>query len=155
MADRPGDTLHVAFLGLGAMGAPMAANLARAGFPLTVWNRTAREPAVDGITVAPTPAAAAAGADVVVTMLADGAALADVYCRPGGVLGGLGGGAVAVDMGTSGPDAIARLRPAVEAVGAALVDAPVSGSTAAAAAATLTVLAGGDAEAVERIRPVL
>src|SRR5205809_344751 len=110
MADR----LRVAFPGHDAMGAPMTANVARSGCPLTVWNRTAGEPAVDGITVALTPAAAARGADVVVTMLADGAALADVYCRPDGVLAGLGRGAVAVDMGTSRPDAIARLRPAVD-----------------------------------------
>jgi 3-hydroxyisobutyrate dehydrogenase-like beta-hydroxyacid dehydrogenase len=160
-ADRSpaADLVRVAFLGLGRMGAPMAENVARAGFPLVVYNRTAeRARAVaqrTGAEVAATPREAAAGADVVVSMLADGEAVRHVYLGEGGVVEGLRPGSVAVDMSTVGPVVARDVGAAVERAGGAMVDAPVSGSVPAAQAARLMVMAGGGREAVERVRPVL
>jgi len=157
------EPLSVAFLGLGLMGRPMAANLARAGHPLVVWNRTSAVAtefvASVGARAARTPAEAVREADVVMSMLADGAVLSAVYGGADGgadgVLAALRPGAVAVDMGTSGPAVVRELADAVARVGAGFVDAPVSGSVGAAREATLTVMAGGDADVVARVTPVL
>ncbi len=149
----------VAFLGLGRMGAAMAANVATAGHELVVYNRTTRT-AVDlaarvGATVADSPRAAAEGAAVVITMLANEAAVRAVMEGPEGLLAGLRAGAVVVDMGTTGPAAIADLETVVAAAGGVLVDAPVSGSTAAAESGELTVMVGGSEEALAAVEPVL
>ena len=101
------------------------------------------------------PAEAAATADVVVSMLADGDVLTDAYTGPDGVLEALPPGAVCVDMGTSGPVAVAAVRRLVVAAGADLVDAPVSGSTPAAEAGTLQIMVGGEDEAVAKVTPLL
>lgn len=149
----------MAFLGLGRMGAPMAANVARAGFPLVLYNRTAERARAlaeqVGAEVAATPAEAAARADVVVSMLADGEAVRQVYLGRGGVVEGLRPSSVAVDMSTVGPYVVREVGTAVERAGGGMVDAPVSGSVPAAQAARLMVMAGGEAGAVERVRPVL
>jgi 3-hydroxyisobutyrate dehydrogenase-like beta-hydroxyacid dehydrogenase/2-polyprenyl-6-methoxyphenol hydroxylase-like FAD-dependent oxidoreductase len=148
----------VAVLGLGKMGAATAGNIATAGFPTIVQNRTAavarRHAEQIGARLALTPKQAAESADVVITMLADEVALDAVYHGPEGLLAGLRPGTVAVDMGTSGPAVIRALAPEVRAVGAFLVDAPVSGSAAAAQAGTLTILAGGDTGAITKVGPV-
>ena len=149
----------VAFIGLGRMGAPMATNLARAGHDVVLHNRTratadALAAEIDA-EVAATPRAAAARAPVVVTMLADESALLAVHEGDDGVLAGLQDGAVAVDMGTTGPAGIERLAPMVAAAGGVLLDAPVSGSTDAAASAGLTIMVGGPADAVATVRPLL
>ena len=153
------DTPAVGFLGLGRMGSLMAANIAKAGFPLTVYNRTrsvAEEfVAGHGGSVAATPAELAAASDVLVSMLADGSALIDIYSMEGGALEGLKPGSVAVDMGTSGPLAVAVVRDKVEKAGGALVDAPVSGSTPAAESAKLLIMVGGNETLFDRVRPVL
>jgi 3-hydroxyisobutyrate dehydrogenase-like beta-hydroxyacid dehydrogenase len=150
---------RVAFLGLGRMGAPMATNLAAAGHELVLHNRTratAEELAArTGATVAASPRTAATGADVVITMLANETALRAVYEGDDGVLAGLGSGAVAIDMGTTGPAGIERLAGPVAATGAVLVDAPVSGSTAAAEAADLTILVGAPDDVFHDVRPIL
>jgi 3-hydroxyisobutyrate dehydrogenase len=150
---------EVAFLGLGRMGAPMAANLAAAGHHLVVHNRTPdkAEELADriGAEVADTPRAAAESADVVITMLADEAALLGVCDGPDGVLAGLREGAALVDMGTTGPAAIADLAPRTASAGGVLVDAPVSGSTAAAASAALTIMVGAPPEVFATVAPVL
>lgn len=153
---------RVAFLGLGRMGRPMAANLVAAGHDVVVWNRTGATAetfvAEHGGTSAPTPARAVHGAEVVVTMLADDAALLETHLGADGVLSGLaeaGPGVVAVDMSTVAPDTVARLAEHLRAAGHALVDAPVSGSVPAATAATLTIMAAGDDDAVEQALPVL
>jgi len=153
------EALSVAFLGLGLMGRPMAVNLARAGHPLVLWNRT-RRVATElgkelGVRAAVTPADAVLQADVVISMLADGAVLTAVYEGPDGVLAALRPGTVAVDMGTSGPAVVRELADSVARVGGRFVDAPVSGSVGAARDATLTVMAGGEADAVARVTPVL
>jgi 3-hydroxyisobutyrate dehydrogenase-like beta-hydroxyacid dehydrogenase len=135
----------IAVLGTGRMGAAIARRLLDSGHQVTVWNRTAEKTAplvAAGARAAPTPAVP--GAEVVITMLTDAAAVREVVAaadlRPGSVL---------VEMSTIGPAAVRDLRvPA----GVGLVDAPVLGSVAAAGSGQLTVLAGGD---VERVRPVL
>jgi 3-hydroxyisobutyrate dehydrogenase-like beta-hydroxyacid dehydrogenase len=153
------DRLRVGFLGLGRMGRPMAANVIRAGFPTLLYNRTraiaeelARE--TDAL-VAETPADAASRCDVVVTMLADPEAVLAVYEGPEGVLQGLTSGAIAIDMGTTGPDVVLTLAEFAAAEGAGFVDAPVSGSVAFAESGSLTIMAGGKDSDVERVTPIL
>lgn len=149
----------VGFLGLGRMGAPMAANLAASGHELVVHNRT-RATADElaervGAVVAATPRELAAASDLVVTMLADRRALRAVCDGPAGLLAGLRPGAVLVDMGTTGPAGIAALAPDVADAGGVLVDAPVSGSVDAARAADLAILLGAPRDVVATVVPVL
>jgi len=151
--------LVVGFLGLGRMGTAMATNLSRAGFDVRLYNRT-RERAETlareiGAFVADRPADVAATADVMITMLADGAAVEEVYCGTGGIVETIRPGAIAVEMSTIGPDAIGRLAAELDRAGARLVDAPVSGSVALARDGKLTVMAGGTVEDLERVRPML
>ena len=150
---------RVAFLGLGRMGAPMAANLVRAGHDLIVWNRTAEKATAfaseHGSTAAATPAEAVEQAEIVITMLADDAALSDCHRGDQGIQSGLKAGALVIDMGTSSPALVSALAEEVSARECQFVDAPVSGSVAAATGATLTILAAGQADAVQRARPVL
>lgn len=149
----------IGFIGLGRMGAPMAANLAAAGHEVVLYNRTAST-ATDlaaklGARCASSPRAAADTADIVITMLADETALTQVCDGPDGVLAGLRPGSILVDMGTTGPEGIRRLAPRVDAVDATLADAPVSGSVAAAQAGELTILVGADPASYERLAPTL
>lgn len=149
----------VGFLGLGRMGGHMAANLVAAGYDLVVHNRT-RATAEDfahrtGADVADTPRELAAAVDLVVTMLADAAALRAVLTGPDGVLEGLRPGTVVVDMGTTGPAAVAALVRVVADAGGVLVDAPVSGSVDAARDGGLTVLLGAPDALVPTLSPVL
>lgn len=144
----------IAFLGLGRMGAPMARRALDAGHSLTVWNRSPGRaaPLVEaGAKRAETPAAAAAGADFVITMLADPAAVEEVLFGAEGVVQGIGPEACLVDMSTVGPDVVRALAGRLPAA-LAFVDAPVMGSVGPAAAGKLTVLASGD---VDRARGVL
>jgi 3-hydroxyisobutyrate dehydrogenase-like beta-hydroxyacid dehydrogenase len=150
--------LRVGLVGLGRMGAPIAENLLKAGFPLAVHNRTRErcEPLARlGATIAETPAELARDADVVITIVADGAAAEAVYGGPEGLLAGLGAGEVALEMSTIGPEAARGLAQRATERGARLLDVPVSGSVPAARAATLVAMAGGDADAFERAHPVL
>lgn len=149
----------IAFLGMGNMGSRMAANLAKSGYDLTVWNRTEekaqRFAAENGTHAAQTPAEAVAGASIVMTMLADDAALIDAYEASDGILGSLAIGAVAVDMSTVSPETVSRLHGQVGRRKGFFVDAPVSGATAAAAAGTLTIMAAGERNAVESCESIL
>lgn len=150
--------MTVGFIGLGRMGMPMARALLRAGFPLTVFNRTAHRALLlgeAGATVVESPAEVAARSEAVITMVADGRALSDVLAGEQGLLAKPHPGLVIVDMSTVGPDAARRAAHEAQGRGATLLDAPVSGSVPAAEAATLTTIVGGDREAFERIRPVL
>lgn len=149
----------VAFCGLGQMGAPMAARFLDAdGVQLTVWNRSRARAdglAERGAEVAGTPAEAAAGADVVVTMLSTPGAVEAVVLGDHGVAAGLDGrAATVVEMSTIGPAAVARLRDAL-AESIDLLDAPVLGSVRQATEGTLKVFAGGDEHVYERVRPLL
>lgn len=149
----------VAFLGLGRMGRPMAANLVSKDHEVVVWNRTGSTAEAfvseHGGRAAATPAAAVRDADVVVSMLADDSALLETYLGEGAVLAALPDRALAIDMSTISPATVSTLHQALSERGLQLVDAPVSGSVAAATAATLTIMAGGENEAVERARPLL
>lgn len=149
----------VAFLGLGRMGVPMATSLVRAGHQVTVWNRTAAKAEAfaddHAGTAAATPREAVAQAEFVITMVADDGALLDAYHGPDGVLAGLATSAVAIDMSTVSPLTVAELAEDVRAVGGTFLDAPVSGSVAAASAGTLTIMAAGEEQAVDKARAVL
>lgn len=146
-----------AFLGLGAMGAPMARRVA-ARFPLTVWNRSgARAEGLRDVAarVASTPRDAVRGCGVVVTCVADGRALEQVLGGAEGALEGLEPGAVVIEMSTIGRAAAREAARAVEAAGAHFVDAPVSGSVGPAERGELLALVGGTDAAVARATPVL
>ena len=148
----------VAFLGLGTMGAAMAANLARAGFAVTVWNRTAdRAPELAdlGVQRAATPAEAVADAGIAVMCVSDTPDVEAVLFGDDGVVDGARPGTLIIDCSTIAPsgswDFAARLRER----DLRMVDAPVSGGSEGARNATLTIFVGGDDEDVERARPVL
>lgn len=149
----------VAVLGLGRMGSAMARALAGGGLDLVVWNRSAERAEVVaadlGARVAASPAEGAAGADVAITMLADGAAVASVWDGPDGVLAGAREGSVLVDMSTVPPETLRAYAERAREAGAGILDAPVSGSVSLAETGKLTIMAGGEAEALERARPVL
>ncbi|MGH8872695.1 MAG: NAD(P)-dependent oxidoreductase, partial [Acidimicrobiia bacterium] len=149
----------VGFVGLGRMGSRIAHNLAVAGHDVRVWNRTVSvaEEWVEenGGALAASPSELAVASEFVVTMLADGEALEEVFQAADGLAQGMGPGTVAIDMGTSGPESFQRVRELVEDRGGAMVDAPVSGATAAAEAATLLVMVGGTPEVYERVEPIL
>ena len=152
-------TERVGFIGLGIMGSRMAANVRRAGFPLTVWNRTratAQEWARDhDAAVAATPAEVAGASDVVVTMVVDGRDVADVLLGEAGVRHGARAGLLCVDMSTIAPSDTRAIGERLAEGGVRLVDAPVTGSAPRAEDGTLTIMAGGDADDVSRARPVL
>lgn len=147
------DIATIAFLGTGIMGEPMARNLAKAGFRLRVWNRTREkaEPlAADGAVICDTPAQAAQGADALVTMLTDGAAVAATLEGGEGVFATLPTGALWLQMSTVGVAACDELAEYAAGHGIAFVDAPVLGTRAPAEQAALVVLASGDPSAVDR-----
>ncbi|WP_342631395.1 NAD(P)-dependent oxidoreductase [Marinobacter alkaliphilus] len=146
---------RITFLGIGLMGAPMTRNLLAAGYPMTLWNRTASkcEPFAGEATIAGSPAEAVAGADIVITMLENGAVVEDVLVVQG-ALTALKSGALAIDMSSVQPSLARRLAGLAAEQGAGFVDAPVSGGTLGAAEARLSIMAGGSEADVERARPV-
>lgn len=149
----------VAFLCLGAMGGPMAGHLAHAGHAVTVWNRTAAKAdawaARHGGRVAPAPAAAAEGAQVVFACTGDDDALRAITLGPEGALAGMAPGAVFVDHTTVSAEVTRELAAAAAERGVSWIDAPVSGGEEGARQGRLTVMAGGDAEAFARVEPLL
>jgi 3-hydroxyisobutyrate dehydrogenase len=148
---------NVAVLGTGRMGAPMARNLLGAGLPVTVWNREpqAAAPLWDaGAKLASTPAGAVSGADVVVTMLADGDAVAQTMSGSTGALKAMRPGSVWIQMGTIGVEWTGRFARLAGARGVQFVDAPVSGSDGPAREGALIVLASGPEEVRARLQPV-
>ena len=150
--------VRVAFLGLGAMGLPMSRNLLRAGVPLTVWNRTrtrADELAAAGARVAATPAEAVRDADVAFACLPTQIEVREILTRPDGILAGLRRGATFVDCSTIDPSASIELHALCRNHGVAMLEAPLSGGTVGAEAGTLTMMIGGEAELLERVRPIL
>jgi len=150
--------MKVGFIGLGHMGLPMAGRLAAAGFPLAVWNRTPGRAGLltaAGATLAYSAAELAAASDIVITMLTDGAATAQILCGNGGVRAACRPGTIVVDMSTIGPQAARELAAAAGERGVAFLDAPVSGSVALAEQGTLTAMVGGPADALDHARPAL
>ena len=149
---------RVGFVGLGTMGAAMARNIAMAGFPLTVWNRTPNRATAlreVGATAAKTPADVARGSDVVVTCVSDTPDVEAVLFGEGGVAQGARRGQLVIDCSTISPSATRDFATRLDELGVALVDAPVSGGSEGAKNGTLTIFVGGDATAVERAKPVL
>ena len=146
----------IAFLGTGLMGAPMCQNLLSAGLPLTVWNRSlakAEPLAKRGAVVADSPQSAVADADVVITMLSDGTAVADIMFNQG-VAEAIRESATRIDMSSIGADeAIGHAKRHVKR-GVRYLDAPVSGGTKGAAAGELAIMAGGDAKTFAAMQPV-
>lgn len=159
MNSQPVDSIRVGFAGLGRMGVPMAEHLVTAGLDVAVYNRTAARAdefaATHAATAAATPRELATFSSIVVTMVADGPALLALLDGDDGLLAGLQSGSVVIDMGTSGIEhtKIARSRLAEHDV--ELVEAPVSGSVAAAVGKTLLVMAAGADEAVHLALPIL
>jgi 3-hydroxyisobutyrate dehydrogenase-like beta-hydroxyacid dehydrogenase len=150
---------RVAVVGAGRMGAAMVGTLRRAGVEVVVCNRTrSKAEAVaqaTGATVAATPREAAAAARVVLSSLADDAAVGAAYAGRDGVVAGLQPGAVVCETSTIDPGTVRRLEPLVRDRGAFLLDTPVSGSVSTVEAGQLTIMAGGDPEVLDRVRPVL
>ena len=146
---------HIAFLGVGLMGAPMVRNLLDAGYPMTLWNRTGSkcEPFADEATIAGTPEDAVRDADIVITMLENGDVVDDVMVAQRGIAA-LKAGAVYIDMSSVQPSLARRHAALSQEQGAGYVDAPVSGGTVGAEQATLSIMAGGSVADVERVRPV-
>jgi 3-hydroxyisobutyrate dehydrogenase len=148
----------VALLGLGTMGHGMANNLLKAGFPLTVWNRTrakAEPLGALGAIVAENPADAAKNADIVIAMLSDDEASRAAWLGPNGVLTAMAPQSIAVECSTLSPEWIAELQSAVGGRGLRMVEAPVTGSRPQAEAGQLNFLAGADDDALAAVTPVL
>ena len=149
---------NVGFIGLGTMGGPMAQRLLDAGHTVTGYNRTQSRAQwlMDlGMRWAGSPRAVAEAADVTFTMLRDTQALEDVAAGPDGLVAGLGPGKIYVDMSTVSPDASRTLAGRVAETGAQMLDAPVSGSSVTLLAGRLSIMAGGDREVFEQVKPIL
>jgi 3-hydroxyisobutyrate dehydrogenase len=149
---------RIGWIGTGVMGASMAGHLLDGGHPVTLFSRTREraEPLLDrGASWADTPAQAAAGAEVVFTMVGLPSDVREVILGDRGALSAIVAGGVIVDMTTSEPSLARELYEVAKARGVGSVDAPVSGGDVGARNATLSIMVGGDAEAVERVRPLL
>lgn len=150
--------MHIAFIGLGNMGAPMARNLLKAGHTLTVFDLNAQALAAlrdAGASGADSPKQAAAEADIVITMLPAAAHVRGVYTGENGVLAGVRAGVPLVDSSTIDPATVRELAALAARQGNPFADAPVSGGTGGAQAGTLTFMVGADAALFERLQPVL
>ncbi len=153
--------LSVAFLGLGAIGAPMAGHLARSDHQLTIWNRTGGKAQVSvaaaaGARIATSPADAVRLADIVVTCLPQSSDVAELLAADDHAMANaLRSGVLLVDCTSGDPETSRRIANDLGARGVGFIDAPVSGGVAGAEAGTLTVMVGGGAAALERARPVL
>ncbi len=156
MAETP---TPLGFVGTGLMGAPMAQRLIAAGYPLTVWNRTAAKAApleAAGATAGADAADVAARSDIVFTCLTDTAAMEAAVFGPRGIAAGARRGGVLVDFSSIAPDATRAMAERLEREsGMTWIDAPVSGGVPGAEAGTLAIMAGGPEDAVERVRPVI
>jgi 3-hydroxyisobutyrate dehydrogenase len=149
---------RVGFLGLGTMGAAMAANLARAGFAVTVWNRSpGRAPELDdlGVSRAATPADVARSSDSLVICVSDTPDVEAVLFGPDGVATAAREEQLVIDCSTISPSATREFAARLAGQKVALVDAPVSGGSEGAQKGTLTIFCGGEADAVDRARPIL
>ena len=148
----------VGFLGLGTMGSAMAANLARAGFPLTVWNRTpgrAGPLLALGAVEANSPREVARASEVVLTCVTDSPQVTEVLFGPDGLAEGFASGSLFIDCSTISPASAREIGERLAERGVAMIDAPVSGGSEGAVAGTLTIMVGGEPADVERAHDVL
>ncbi len=148
---------QIGFIGLGIMGAPMARNLIRAGYALVVHSRS-RPPievlTAEGAAAGGSPRGVAERVETVITMLPDSPDVREVVLGRDGVLEGLRPGSILVDMSTISPLVTKEIAAAVEARGAAMIDAPVSGGEKGAIEATLSIMVGGPQAVVAKVRPI-
>lgn len=150
-------TERMGFIGLGTMGRPMALNLLKARFPLTVWNRTPGKGAdvvAAGARAGRSPRDVAAASDVVITMVSDTPDVEEVLLGPEGVIRAAYPGLVVIDMGTTSPQATRALALKLRQAGVDMLDAPVSGGATGAAQATLTIMVGGEERVFRRCLPI-
>jgi 2-hydroxy-3-oxopropionate reductase len=150
--------MKVGFVGLGVMGRPMALHLMDAGHELAVWARrpeSAAPLAEKGAALCATPAELARRCEVVFTMITSSADVEGVALGSAGLIEGFAPGAVLVDCSTISPDVARRIAAALAAKGVHMLDAPVSGGEQGAVDATLAIMAGGEAEVLGRVRPLL
>jgi 3-hydroxyisobutyrate dehydrogenase len=151
--------MKVAFLGLGAIGTPMASHLARDPFDLTVWNRTGEKARAfaeeNGVYAASTPAEAVADAEVVITCVPSSREVEQVLAGESGVEAGLKKGALLIDCTSGDPATSRKIAERLKARGVSFVDAPVSGGVKGAVAGTLTIMCGGSEADIDRARTVL
>jgi 3-hydroxyisobutyrate dehydrogenase-like beta-hydroxyacid dehydrogenase len=145
--------MRVAFLGLGIMGGAMAANLAKAGHEVTVWNRTPGKQ-VEGARTANSPAEAAQGAEVVWLCVSDTGAVENVLFGENGVEQSLSDGMIIADSSTISPSATRKFAERVARKGVQYVDSPVTGSKTGAESGTLLFIIGGDEQAIEKLKPL-
>ena len=151
-------TIPIGFIGCGIMGRPMAGHLQKAGHPLHLYSRTPSKGAdlvAAGARAAESPADVARSAEVIVVVVTDSPDVEEVVAGPRGILEAVRPGTIVVDMSTISPAVERRLDARLRERGACLVDAPVSGGDVGARNATLAIMAGGEAEALERVRPIL
>ncbi len=149
--------LKIGFIGLGIMGTPMSLNLLKAGHPLTVYNRTmakCRPLEEAGAEVAESPAKLAASTDVIITMVTDTPDVEAVLFGPKGVAKSLSPGKIVVDMSTISPEETEQFASRLAALGAEMLDAPVSGGQKGAIEGTLTIMVGGKKEAFTKCLPI-
>jgi 3-hydroxyisobutyrate dehydrogenase len=149
---------RIGFIGLGTMGAAMAANIARGGFPLTVWNRTPGKAGpllALGAREARSPAEVGRTSDIVVICVSDTPDVEAVVFGPDGLAAGLAEGALVVDCSTISPSATRAIAERLRSQGIGFLDAPVSGGSEGARDGTLTIFVGGEPNELERARPVL
>ncbi|MEM3360267.1 MAG: NAD(P)-dependent oxidoreductase [Candidatus Bathyarchaeia archaeon] len=159
MSEKP----VVGFAGIGLMGSPMAKNILKNGYPLIVWNRTPKkieEHVKLGAKPAKNPKELAEKSDIVICMLATPSATEDVMLGRGdlqnlGIIDGLKKGSIVIDMSTNLPSVVKNLAEVVRAKGGEFVDAPVIGSVKPATEGTLTILAAGKKEVVDKVKPIL
>ncbi|NNJ10903.1 NAD(P)-dependent oxidoreductase [Chloroflexales bacterium ZM16-3] len=147
---------RIGFIGLGIMGRGMVHNLLRAGFAVTVWNRTASrmdEFVAAGATAAASPAEVAGISDIIITCVSDTPDVLGVTLGEGGVIHGASPGALVIDMSTISPQAARDMAAALAEQGVAHLDAPISGGSEGAAKGTLSIMVGGEAADVERAMP--
>ena len=150
---------RIGFLGLGIMGSRMAANVADAGYALTVWTHTPGKAdawaAAHDASAVSTPAEVAAASDIVVSMVVDGDQVQSVLCGAGGVIEAAHPGLLCVDMSTIAPTDTRRIAARLGASGVRMIDAPVTGSSPRAQNGTLTIMVGGEREDFQRAKPLL
>lgn len=150
--------MRIAFIGMGTMGAPMAENILKAGFDVTVHNRTREREypvAAKGAKRAESPQAAAAEADIVITCVSDTPDVEAVVLGDCGVIYGIHKGALVIDMSTISPATTREMAEKLKGKGASMIDAPVSGGSEGAVKGTLSIMAGGEAADLKRAMPVL
>jgi 2-hydroxy-3-oxopropionate reductase len=150
--------MTIGFIGLGTMGTPMARNVLKGGYPVTVWSRRpdAMTPLVNaGAAAGDSPADVAAKSDVIVTMVTDTKAVEEVVLGERGIARGARAGSIVIDHSTIDPNGARRIAGALHTRGIEMLDAPVSGGSIAAEAGTLVTMVGGSRSALDRVTPVL